>query len=228
MTSESELTSDVAAFFNLLTGISEMVGWSKLTIAPTGLRKKFEELIEREISSSTPDKPGFIMAKMNSLEDKKICQALYKASQAGVKILLNVRGICCLRPGLKKISENIEVISIVDRFLEHARIFYFSNGGHDEIYLSSADMMGRNLDRRLETLFPINSLKLRKRLYNILKIYFSDNTKACEMNSEGTYKRKSNKNKKVRAQEIFYNEAVKAAELSKCEKMKFIPLTKPK
>lgn len=228
MTSDSDLTSDVAAFFNLLTGLSEMVGWSKLTIAPTDLRKKIEELIDREIRISTPDKPGLIMAKMNSLEDKKICQALYKASQSGVKILLNVRGICCLKPGLKKISENIEVISIVDRFLEHARIFYFSNGGHDEIYLGSADMMGRNLDKRLETLFPVNSVKLRKRLHNILKTYFMDNTKAYQMKSDGTYKRKSGKNKKIRAQEIFYKEAVSVAELSKCVKMKFIPLKKPK
>jgi polyphosphate kinase len=228
MTSESDLTSDVAAFFNLLTGFSEMVGWSKLTIAPTDLRKKIVELIDREISSSTPDKPGLIMAKMNSLEDKRICQAMYNASQAGVKILLNVRGICCLRPGLKKISDNIEVISIVDRFLEHARIFYFSNGGHDEIYLGSADLMGRNLDKRLETLFPVNSVKLRKRLHNILKTYFMDNTKTYQMKSDGTYKRKSGKNRKVRAQEIFYKEAVSASELSKSVKMKFIPLKKPK
>ncbi len=227
LTSDVELTSDVAAFFNLLTGASEMVGWSKLTIAPTNLRKKMEELIEREIQVSTPDKPGLIMAKLNALEDKKMCQVLYRASEAGVKILLNVRGICCLKPGLKNISENIEVVSIVDRFLEHARIFYFSNAGHEEIYLGSADWMGRNLDKRLELLFPVTQAKLLKRLKTILEIFFSDNAKAWEMKSDGSYERKTDKNKKVRAQEIFYKEAVKTAELNRQTKMKFIPITKP-
>ena len=227
LTSDVELTSDVAAFFNLLTGASEMVGWSKLAIAPTNLRKKIEELIEREIQVSTPDKSGFIMAKLNSLEDKKMCQALYRASEAGVKILLNVRGICCLKPGLKNLSENIEVVSIVDRFLEHARIFYFSNGGHKELYLSSADWMGRNLDKRLELLFPVTQSRLTKRLKTILKTFFSDNTKTWQMASDGSYKRKTDKDKKIRAQEIFYNEAVKNAELNKQTKMKFIPITKP-
>lgn len=227
LTSDIELTSDVAAFFNLLTGASEMVGWSKLTIAPTSLRKKIEELIEREMQASTPDKPGLIMAKLNSLEDKKMCQSLYQASEAGVKILLNVRGICCLKPGLKNISENIEVVSIVDRFLEHARIFYFSNVGHEEIYLSSADWMGRNLDKRLELLFPVTQVKFLKRLKTSLQTYFSDNTKAWQMTLDGSYKRKTNKDKKVRAQELFYNEAIKAAELNRQTKMKFIPITKP-
>ena len=188
---------------------------------------EFEELIEREIGVSTPDKPGLIMAKLNSLEDKKICQALYQAGQAGVKVLLNIRGICCLKPGLKNISENIEVVSIVDRFLEHARIFYFANGGHEEIYLASADWMGRNLDKRLELFFPVNQANLRKRLRSILKTYFSDNTKAWQMSSDGSYKRKLDNSKKVRAQEVFYREAVSAAELNKHAKMKFIPLTKP-
>ncbi len=227
MTSDNSLTTDVAAFFNLLTGFSEIVGWSKLAIAPTGLRRKFEELIEREIGVSTPDKPGLIMAKLNSLEDKKICQALYRASQAGVKVLLNVRGICCLKPGLKNISENIEVISIVDRYLEHSRIYYFANGGHEEIYLSSADWMGRNLDKRLELLFPVTQARTRRRLKNMLKTFFSDDTKAWQMETNGSYKRKQGNNRKVRAQEVFYKEAVHAAESNKHTKMKFIPLTKP-
>ena len=227
LTSDVELTADVAAFFNLLTGSSEMVGWSKLAIAPTILRKKIEELIEREIAASTQDKPGLIMAKLNSLEDKKICQALYRASEAGVKIMLNVRGICCLRPGMKNTSENIEVVSIVDRFLEHARIFYFSNGGHEEIYLSSADWMGRNLDKRLELLFPVSQAKTLKRLKSILKTFFSDDTNSWQMLPDGSYKRKSGNGKKNRAQEIFYKEAVKAAELNRKTKMKFVPITKP-
>ena len=167
------------------------------------------------------------MAKMNSLEDKKICQSLYRASKAGVKVLLNVRGICCLKPGLKNISENIEVVSIVDRFLEHARIYYFANGGHEEIYLGSADWMGRNLDKRLELFFPVNQAKLRRRLKNILKMFFSDDTKVWKMSPDGSYKRKSGNVKKIRAQEVFYKEAISAAELNKHTKMKFIPLTKP-
>ena len=155
MTCDRDIASDVAAFFNLLTGYSEAVGWAKLAVAPIGLRQKFIDLIEREIQASTPDRPGLIMAKINSLQDPEICRALYRASQAGVKVLLNVRGICCLRPGVSGVSENIEVRSIVDRFLEHARVFYFRNGGHEEVYLSSADWMQRNLSKRLELLFPV-------------------------------------------------------------------------
>ncbi|MCE5267662.1 MAG: polyphosphate kinase 1, partial [Planctomycetaceae bacterium] len=130
MTCDRDFASDVAAFFNLLTGYSESVGWAKLAVAPLGLRQKLLDLIEREIHASTTDRPGLIMAKTNSLEDAETCRALYRASQAGVKITLNVRGICCLRPGIAGVSENIEVRSIVDRFLEHARAFYFRNGGH--------------------------------------------------------------------------------------------------
>ena len=121
LTCDREIASDVAAFFNLLTGHSESVGWAKLAVAPIGLRQKLIDLIEREIQVSTPDRPGLIMAKINSLQDAEICRTLYRASQAGVKVMLNVRGICCLRPGLSGVSDNISVRSIVDRFLEHAR-----------------------------------------------------------------------------------------------------------
>ena len=154
MTCNPDITADVAAFFNLLTGQSETVGWHKLTIAPTNLRQKFLDLIDREIQASTPGDRGLIMAKLNALQDPAICQALYRASQAGVRVKLNIRGICVLRPGIKKVSDNIEVRSILDRYLEHSRIYYFRNGGHEEIYLSCADWMRRNLDRRLEILFP--------------------------------------------------------------------------
>ncbi len=164
MTCDRDIANDVAAFFNLLTGFSEPVGWSKLAIAPTGLQRKFIDLIDREVQVSTPDRPGQIMAKVNSLEDPEICQALYRASQAGVKIMLNVRGICVLRPGVEGVSENIEVRSIVDRYLEHSRVFYFRNGGHEEIYLASADWMRRNLLKRLEIMFPILNEGFKKRL----------------------------------------------------------------
>lgn len=204
-TSDNSIALDVTAFFNLLTGFSETVGWQELTIAPTDMKQKFLDLIEREIQTSSADKPGLIMAKVNSLQDKVICQALYRASQAGVKVLLNVRGICCLRPGIKGVSESIEVCSIVDRYLEHARIFYFRNGGHDEVYLSSADLMRRNLDRRLEILCPIKDERLKKRLIDILNIFFMDNTQSEVLKSDGNYVLKKKKGKKIRAQESFYD-----------------------
>lgn len=228
MTCDDELASDVAAFFNLLTGLSEAVEWQQLVIAPTDLRKKFLALIEREIQVSTPDRPGLIMAKVNSLEDRGICQALYEASGAGVEIRLNVRGICCLKPGVKGLSERIGVRSIVDRYLEHARVFYFANGGHEEIYFSSADWMRRNLDRRLELLFPIRDAKIRRRLLGILKTYFKDNVKAWELLGDGKYRRVAPKGRPVRAQETFHNEALDAVRSVEHAAHQFRPLRRPK
>jgi polyphosphate kinase len=227
LTCQRDLAGDVAAFFNLLTGASEVTGWSGLTIAPTDLRRRFAELIDREIQVSTPDRPGLIMAKVNSLQDPKICQALYRASRGGVKVLLNVRGICCLRPGVKGVSETIEVRSIVDRYLEHARIFYFQNGGNDEVYLSSADWMSRNLDRRLEILFPVRSAALQRRLVGILETCFADNVKARRLLADGTYERVKGKGPAVRAQERFYLDAVEAARAAKTSTTRFKPLTRP-
>lgn len=228
MTCDRDLAGDVAAFFNLLTGCSEMVGWSKLAIAPTGLRQRFVDLIEREIQTSTPTAPGLIMAKMNSLEDKEVCQALYRASQAGVKIQLNIRGICCLRPGVKGVSTTIEVRSIIDRFLEHARVFYFRNGGHEEIYMSSADWMRRNLSKRLEILFPVTDATLRRRLVDILETCFNDNVKAHRLLLDGTYKRIAAKGPRVRAQESFYKDAVEAVRAAEQSPTQFRPLARPK
>ena len=228
MTCDRDLAADVAAFFNLLTGYSEAVGWAKLAVAPIGLRQKFLDLIEREIQASTPDRPGLIMAKTNSLEDPEICRALYRASQAGVKVMLNVRGICCLRPGVAGVSENIEVRSIVDRFLEHARIFYFRNGGHEEVYLSSADWMRRNLSKRLELLFPVTDPGHRRRLIDALRTYFADNVKAWRLLSDGTYERVARKGPRVRAQQKFYREAVAAVRDAAHAAPQFRPLTRPK
>ena len=224
---DRDLAADVAAFFNLLTGASEVVGWSHLTIAPIELRQRFLDLIDREIQASTPDQPGLIMAKVNSLQDAGICRALYRASQAGVKVLLNVRGICCLRPGVKGVSETIEVRSIVDRFLEHARIFSFRNGGHEEMYLGSADWMTRNLDKRLEILFPVKSAVLIRRLTGILETYFADNVKARRLLPDGTYERVRGKDAPVRAQEKLYLDTVEAARAAKAPAMRFRPLTRP-
>ena len=228
MTSDRELCGDVAAFFNLLTGSSEAVGWSALVIAPTDLRRRTLELIDREIAASTPDQPGQIMAKVNSLEDKEVCQALMRAAQAGVKVMLNVRGICCLRPNVKKVSENIEIRSIVDRYLEHARIFYFKNGGHEEVYLGSADWMGRNLDRRLEILFPIRNANHRRRLIGLLETYFADNQKAWRLKSDASYERVPKTGPAVRAQEKLYDDAVLSARTVKQSSVRFRPLATPK
>ncbi|GAB6185816.1 polyphosphate kinase 1 [Thermopirellula anaerolimosa] len=211
LTCDTEIAADASSLFNILTGYSEAVGWNKLTTEPGLLKQRFLELIEREIRVSTPEQPGMILAKINSLQDREIISALYRASQSNVRIKLNVRGICCLVPGVPGVSGNIEVRSIVDRFLEHARIFYFSNGGHDEIYLSSADWMQRNLDRRFETIFPVEAPELRSRLLHILDVFFADNVKAWTLQSDGEYRRARGSGPPIRAQEVFHQEAVAAA-----------------
>ena len=153
------------------------------------------------------------MAKMNSLADPKLIDALYEASQAGVEILLNVRGICCLRPGVKGLSENIRVVSILDRFLEHSRIFYFHHGGGRRVFISSADWMPRNLDRRVELLVPVSDKACKRRLIEILKTCFADNVKGREILPDGGYKpvSKGPKGKTIRAQEVLYRQACEAA-----------------
>jgi polyphosphate kinase len=227
MTCNPDITADVAAFFNLLTGQSETVGWKQLTIAPTNLRQKFLDLIEREIQASTPGDRGLIMAKLNALQDPAICRALYRASQAGVRVRLNIRGVCILRPGIKGISDNIEVRAIIDRYLEHSRIYYFRNGGHEEIYMSSADWMRRNLDRRLEILFPVLEASAKSRVMNILETGFQDNVQAWRLLPDGSYKRVEPRGKKIKAQEKFYQEAVKASSAAKRIKTRFRPLSRP-
>ena len=227
LTTDRDMAMDVAAFFNLLTGYSETVGWSKLSIAPTGLKQRFLDMIERESRASTPDRPGLIMAKTNSLQDTDVIEALYQASRAGVKVLLNVRGICCLRPGVRGVSESIEVRSIIDRFLEHARIYYFRNGGHDEVYLSSADWMRRNLVRRLEILFPITASHLRRRLIETMETYFADNVQSWRLLPDGTYAPVEARGKRIRAQEKLYNEAVEVAHAAEHAATRFQPLRRP-
>jgi polyphosphate kinase len=227
MTSDNDIAADVSAFFNLLTGDSEQVGWSRLAIAPGGLRSRFEELIEREAALAAEATGGLILAKVNSLQDRGMIQALYRASRAGVRVRLNVRGMCCLRPGVAGVSENIEVVSIVDRFLEHARIFYFRNAGREEVYLGSADWMTRNLDKRLEILFPVLRPELRERLLGVLQTYFADNVKARRLRADGTYEPVPAEGKPVRAQEALYREAVEAAKAG-AAKVRFRPLTRPK
>lgn len=228
MTSNRDVTSDVAALFNLLTGYSEAVGWSKLTVEPGRLKTRFIDLIDREIQVSTPDRPGLIMAKVNSLQDEEISEAIYRASQAGVKVMLNIRGICCLRPGVEGLSQNVEVHAIIDRFLEHARIYYFRNGGHEEVYLSSADWMRRNLEKRLEIIFPVTDPRIRRRLIDVLKVLVADNVKARRLLPDGTYEPVPREGRRLRAQEKFYQEAVDAARLVDGATERFRPLTRPK
>jgi len=227
MTSDRDFAADTSAFFNLLTGYSQSVGWARFAISPTESRRRFIELIDREIASATPDQPGLIVAKMNSLQDKALCRALYRASQAGVRVRLNVRGICCLRPGIPGVSENIEVTSIVDRYLEHARIFYFHNAGHEEVYLSSADWMVRNLDKRLEVIFPVTAPQHVRRLVGMLDTYFADNVKARRLTSDGTYVRVTSEGPAVRAQAVLYRQAAEAARAADQAPLQFRPLTKP-
>jgi polyphosphate kinase len=203
ITADEEISRDAAAFFNVITGFSQPTGFAKLELAPFGLRKRIQRLILRESMRANSGGTGLIIAKMNSLVDPLTIEALYKASQAGVKIRLNVRGVCCLRPGVKGMSENIEVVSVVDMFLEHARLFYFYNDGEEEVYLSSADWMPRNLDRRIELLFPISSAPLRKEALETLKLYFKDNVKSWVLQSDGSYKkREAGDEKRFRVQEF--------------------------
>jgi polyphosphate kinase len=219
LTANEELGADAVAFFNAITGYSQPQRYRKIEAAPTGLRPRILELIEAETHRRQQGQQAFIDAKINSLVDPEIINALYAASQAGVTVRLNIRGVCCLRPGLAELSENISVVSIVDRYLEHARIFHFHHGADNLVFISSADWMPRNLDRRIELLVPIEDQTAKARLVAILNTYFEDNVKARALQPDGMYKRlKPGRKKARRSQEVLYDEVcqrVKAAEQSK-------------
>ncbi|MFB2936748.1 polyphosphate kinase 1 [Aerosakkonemataceae cyanobacterium BLCC-F154] len=197
-----ELGADLTDLFNYLTGYSRQRSYRKLLVAPVNLRDRMVALIHREIEHCQNGRSGRIVAKMNALVDPQIIAKLYEASRAGVEIDLIIRGICCLRPGLPEVSENIRVISIVGRFLEHSRIFYFQNGGQEEVYIGSADWMSRNLNRRVEAITPVEDLNLTKDLQEILGIMLSDNRQAWELQSDGSYiqRRPSDNNQEQSAQ----------------------------
>lgn len=203
---------DATAVFNMLSGYSEPEAWNKLALAPLWLKDKFLELIEREKKHAKKGAPAHIIAKINSLCDPDIIQALYEASKAGVKIELIIRGICCLKVGIPGVSDNITVRSIVGNFLEHSRIFYFENNGMPEVYCGSADWMPRNLERRVEILFPIEQGELKRKVYHILELQLKDNVKAHELMADGTYVKAEGKKEKINCQEIFCQEAREAAE----------------
>lgn len=207
MTANDEFGSDASAFFNLLSGYSEPPVWNKLVMAPLGLREKIYALIDNEIAMVRAGREGHIIAKMNSLIDQPVIQKLYEASAAGVHIDLIVRGICGLRTGIEGISDNITVRSIVGRQLEHSRIFWFANGGEEQLYLSSADWMPRNLNDRVELFFPVETEEHIHRIKALLDLYLRDNVGAHMMQSNGTYRRVRNKLVPVSAQSTLYEMA---------------------
>jgi polyphosphate kinase len=217
MTSSAVLAEDASAFFSAVTGYSDPPRLKKLVMAPTDLRGRFLKLINRERRRAEAGRPGEIVAKMNSLIDDEIIEALYAASQHGVQILLNVRGICALKPGVAGVSERIGVVSIVDRFLEHARVFYFHNGGDDEVYLASADWMTRNLDKRLELMWPVEAAAPKARVIATLRAMFRDTAKAWWLTADGTYERRPPRTGEppFRVQQHLQDEARRAAAVAR-------------
>jgi polyphosphate kinase len=212
LTCDPDIGADCSDLFNFLTGYSAKSKYRKLLVAPNSLRNRFEELLQREIDHKKAGRPAHLILKMNSLVDRKMIQLLYQASQAGLKVDLLVRGICCLRVGVPGVSDNIQVTSIVGRFLEHSRIYYFRNGGDEEVYLGSADLMPRNLNRRVEVLFPVGDKALIRVLKeDILGTYMKEQAKARHMQPDGKYVREPNAGKKgaINSQETFLVRASK-------------------
>ena len=226
-TCDERFGEDATAVFNMLSGYSEPKSWNKLIVAPIWMKDRFLSLIEREAENAKKGLPALIRAKMNSLCDPKIIAGLYYASSCGVQVELLVRGICCLKVGVPGISENIHVRSIVGEFLEHSRIFYFENGGNPEIYMGSADWMPRNLDRRVEIVFPVEDEKIKKELEHVLDLEFKDNVKAHILQPDGTYVKPDKRGKaQINSQMEFCIEATEKAALHKHEEKKsrvFIP-----
>ncbi|WP_251495924.1 RNA degradosome polyphosphate kinase [Otoolea muris] len=211
-TCDPQIGEDATAVFNMLSGYSEPLGWNKLSVAPLWLRGRFKRLIMREIRNAQEGKPARIVAKMNSLCDKEMIANLYEASCAGVQIELIVRGICCLKAGIPGLSEHITVRSIVGNFLEHSRIFLFENGGDKRVFMGSADWMPRNLDRRVEILFPVEDGELKERLLHILDVQLADNVKAQYLRPDGSYGKRDRRGRApINSQEVFCEEAVRAA-----------------
>jgi polyphosphate kinase len=228
-TSDGAFGEDTSALFNLLTGYAEGYHWKKLLVAPLGLREQLIALIEREQRNAAAGRPARIIVKMNALVEPSVIDALYRASQAGVAIDLIIRGICCLRPGLTGVSETIRVISIVDKFLEHSRVFYFENAGVPDVLLASADWMPRNFWRRIETVFPVEDPKLKSRIVNdILSQLLADNVKARRLRSDGTYERRlpAQGEPVVRSQIALQHLAREAARETTASRPPFTPITR--
>lgn len=228
LTCREAIGEDATAVFNMLSGYSEPLSWNKLSLAPLWLKQRFLHLIRRETQNAREGIPARIIAKMNSLCDRDVIAALYEASSAGVEIDLIVRGICCLKVGIPGVSEHIRVRSIVGNFLEHGRIFYFENAGKHEIYMGSADWMPRNLERRVEILFPVEDETLKKEVLHVLEAQLKDNLKAHLLQKDGTYQKVDRRGKEPYSyQEAFCGEAVAAAQVKDVtvSKRVFIPET---
>ena len=204
LTCSEPIGEDATAVFNMLSGYSEPASWNKLSLAPLWLRDRFLMMIQRETAHAKRGEEAHIVAKMNSLCDHGLIAALYEASAAGVKIELIIRGICSLKVGIPGISENIQVRSIVGTFLEHSRIYYFLNGGEEEVYLASADWMPRNLDRRVEILFPIENEHLKKEVIHVLKIQIMDTLKAQIKQPDGTYEKIDRRGKQALSSQEYF------------------------
>lgn len=213
LTARPDYGADASSFFNTVTGRSRFVHFQKISMAPLGLRERLLELIESETERAKQGDPAELMFKMNALEDPDMIAALYAASQAGVKVLLNIRGICCLRPGVKGLSDKIRVVSIIDRYLEHARVFWFRQGGKPQVFIASADFMTRNLRKRVELLTPIEDAASKERLEQMLRTTFNDNRQARLLTADGSYVpvKTERGGKGMRSQEFFAAEAAKRA-----------------
>ncbi len=226
LTCKPEYGNDASLFFNAVTGRSKLLRFQRFVPAPTAMKPTLLDLIAGEAERAKQGLPAKIIGKVNSLQDPDIIAALYKASQAGVDIKLNIRGICCLKPGDPKYSKNIEVISVIDRFLEHARLFYFHQGGSSEVYIASADWMTRNLEKRVELMIPIEEPALKRRLVRILEAFFQDNTQASRLLPDGSSQRivRTKGQKAFRVQDHFYQQARKTAKAREHERaMTFEP-----
>ncbi len=212
MTCNEDLGADATAFFNTVTGYSQPQRFRQIEMAPIGLRDKLLEMIEAEIERKRHGQKAVIQAKLNALVDEQMIEALYAASQAGVKIRLNIRGICCLRPGVPGLSENITVTGVIDRFLEHSRVLYFYHGGDERLFISSADWMPRNLDRRVELLIPVEDAACRAKLMAIMKVHFQDNVKARRLLPDGRYEpvKQTSSGSAIRSQDALYHRASQA------------------
>ncbi|HUX11742.1 MAG TPA: polyphosphate kinase 1 [Spirochaetia bacterium] len=216
MTTQDELAYEIGLFFNSITGYSAIPALSKLVMAPTALKSRLLQMIDREAQRSTPENPGRIIAKINSLADPEVIEALYNASARGVQISLIIRGICMLVPGVPGMSENIAVTSVVGRYLEHSRIYFFHNGGAGEYYCGSADLMPRNLERRVELLFPIENPDLQKRIKSILETYLADNSQSHALRPDGVYVRRESESGEVSvgSQSVLYEAACNRASIA--------------
>ena len=232
LTCSARIGEDATAVFNMLSGYSEPRTWNKLVVAPLWMRDRFLHLIEIERKNALEGRKARIVAKMNSLCDRGIIAALYAASAAGVKIDLIVRGICCLKVGIPGISENITVRSIVGNFLEHSRIFYFYSDGNEEVFMGSADWMPRNLDKRVEIVFPVEDEQLKEEVKHILEIQLEDNVKAHILQPDGTYEKVDKRGKMLlNSQDFFCEEATRRAKIklpeTAADKRIFVPAEAP-